>query len=242
MRKIIAFSLMCLLLMTLGSGQAALYGKHFCKEPGITCIKIKRGQSWLKLWPDPYERDVVKRLNRLNTPLYPGMTIAVPNNLVGLKANDIAPFVPRIQPQGVKTIIISPFVLAWGAYDSDGRLVKWGPISAGKDYCEDIESPCHSRTGTFTIFEKRGPECFSTKFPVDEGGGAPMPYCMFYSDGFALHGSPEVPGYNASHGCIRLFTEDARWLNTQFTADNGPTKVIVLPYDNDDPEADAEAE
>ena len=192
----------------------------------------------MKLWPDPNERDVVRRLNRLNTPLYPGMVIAVPNNLEGLAVNDIAPFAHQIQAQGVKTIIVSPIVLAWAAYSPDGNLVKWGPISAGKDYCADIDEPCHSRTGTFTLGEKRGADCFSTKFPVDEGGGAPMPYCMFYSGGFALHGSVEVPGYNASHGCIRLFNEDARWLNTQFTADAGPTRVIILPYNTDDPTAD----
>lgn len=239
MKKVVLLFLIFLLGLP-SMVSAARYGQRFCKEPGITCIKIKRGQTWLKLWPDPYERDVVKRLNRLNTPLYSGMTIAVPTNLVGLSANDIAPFKHQINPQGVKTIIVSPLVLAWAAYNPAGNLVKWGPISAGRDYCEDIDSPCHSRTGSFTIFEKRGPECFSTKFPVDEGGGAPMPYCMFYSDGFALHGSAEVPGYNASHGCIRLFTEDARWLNTEFTND-GSTKVIVLPYDNDDPEADSDA-
>jgi len=32
---------------------------------------------------------------------------------------------------------------------------------------------------------------------------------MFFHGGFALHGSPSVPGYNASHGCVRLFDDDA---------------------------------
>ena len=55
-----------------------------------------------------------------------------------------------------------------------------------------------------------------------------MPYCMFFKGGFAMHGSSGVPGYNASHGCVRLFVDDAQWLNQDF-ADIG-TQVIILPY------------
>ena len=33
---------------------------------------------------------------------------------------------------------------------------------------------------------------------------------------YALHGSFTVPGHRDSHGCIRLFTEDAKWLNKEF--------------------------
>ncbi len=53
-----------------------------------------------------------------------------------------------------------------------------------------------------------------------------MPYCMHFSGGYALHGSPTVPGYNASHGCVRLFTEDAKWLNQHFV-DIGSTVIRI---------------
>lgn len=55
-----------------------------------------------------------------------------------------------------------------------------------------------------------------------------MPYCMFFKGGYAIHAS-DVPGYNASHGCVRVFYEDAEWLNREF-ADIG-TSVIVRPYE-----------
>lgn len=207
---------------------ASVYGRHFCNQPGYSCVRIKRGQTWFSVWPDPYQRDVVKRLNRMNTPLQSGMVIAFPQN-PDTTAIDIAPFAHQITPQDAKTVVVSLSQLAWGAYSADGKLIKWGPVSGGRGYCPDIESACHTQTGVFSIYEKRGPECISTKFPVNEGG-APMPYCMFYTDGYALHGSPQVPGYNASHGCIRLFIEDARWLNREFTND-GATKVIVMPQD-----------
>lgn len=43
-------------------------------------------------------------------------------------------------------------------------------------------------------------------------GNAPMPYSVFFKGGFAIHGTTEVKrlGTRASHGCIRLLTENAR--------------------------------
>ena len=58
-----------------------------------------------------------------------------------------------------------------------------------------------------------------------------MPFCMHFHLGYALHGSEELPGFRASHGCIRMFTEDAHWLNAKFvdTFEDGVkgTRVII---------------
>jgi lipoprotein-anchoring transpeptidase ErfK/SrfK len=45
-------------------------------------------------------------------------------------------------------------------------------------------------------------------------GGSPMPYSIFFQGGYAIHGSYETGriGEPASHGCIRLYPEDAREL------------------------------
>jgi lipoprotein-anchoring transpeptidase ErfK/SrfK len=50
---------------------------------------------------------------------------------------------------------------------------------------------------------------------------------MFFHRGYALHGSYDVPGYNASHGCVRMFVKDAKWLNQEFTAGEDSVKVWV---------------
>ena len=116
-------------------------------------------------------------------------------------------------------MFISQKELAWAAYDQEGELVWWGPISPGKDWCADIGESCNTPEGDYRIIRKQGLECVSTAFPKrpwGENGGAPMPFCMHFYRGFALHGAPVVPGYRASHGCIRLFIEDARWLNEEF--------------------------
>ncbi len=204
------------------------YGEKLCKDPDYTCITVKSGQSWTSLFPNSYDREVVQRLNRTGNALYSGMRIAVPVNLSHTDLLNISPFPATIASPGRKTIIVDPKKLAFGAYDSNGNLVHWGPVSAGKNYCPDLKRRCHTITGTYTIYTKQGAGCKSKKFPIGKGG-APMPYCMFFHGGYALHGSPNVPGYNASHGCVRLVTEDAKWLNTQFV-NVGSTKVIIRPY------------
>lgn len=203
------------------------YGAKICGNSQYDCLRVQPGQTWWTLFPDPTQLDVVRRLNRMNTRLYPGMILAVPHDISTATVMEISPFDQNITAPGKKTIIVDPNINAWAAYDADGNLVKWGPASAGRDYCPDIHRGCHTVVGQFAVFDKGGPNCVSSKFPVGEGG-APMPYCMHFHGGFALHGSDEVPGFNASHGCVRMFVQDAQWLNKNFV-DKG-TAVIIKPY------------
>lgn len=218
-RYIILFLLIFLFVPITFAG----YGAKICKQAEYRCYTVKRGDTWKKLFPDADQMDLVKRINRMNTSLYRGMVIAIPDSLE-TPIMDFSPFDKQIDPPGHKTIIVSLSKLAFGAYNPDGTLEHWGPISAARGFCPDIHHGCHTSLGTFTIYQKEGEGCVSTKFPVGRGG-APMPYCMFFHGGFALHGSYEVPGYNASHGCVRMFVDDARWLNEEFTTEK--TTVII---------------
>jgi len=190
------------------------YSKLLCSHPEYTCIKIKRGQSWERLWPDAQERRMVMRINRMNTELYSGITIAVPNNLANINYIDIAPFQEVIEPSARNTVVVDIGKQAFAAYDRAGYLIHWGPVSTAKGWCSDINRSCNTPRGTFYFYSKGGSGCFSSIYPVPDGG-APMPYCMYFYRGYALHAS-ELPGYNDSHGCIRLFYEDALWLNRNF--------------------------
>ena len=77
-------------------------------------------------------------------------------------------------------IIVDQEKLAWGAYDTNGQLVKWGPISSGSDKCSDNSSPtCRTLTGIFDVFSMEDERCKSNIFPVGKGG-AKMPYCMYF--------------------------------------------------------------
>jgi lipoprotein-anchoring transpeptidase ErfK/SrfK len=76
---------------------------------------------------------------------------------------------------------------------ADGKRIHRWPISTGRD---GYDTP----GGTFRP-QRLEREWFSKKYD-----DAPMPYSIFYSGGFAIHGTNDTRrlGRTASHGCIRL--------------------------------------
>lgn len=126
-----------------------------------------------------------------------------------------------------RQFIFNPQTLSWKAIDEQGNLVRSGKGSGGRRYCPDIGRSCKTPAGVYYIISKGGPGCRSSRYPVGRGG-APMPYCMFFSQYYAVHGSPDVPNYNASHGCVRILPHDAKWLNQNFMKIG--TKVVIKPY------------
>jgi len=226
--------LSALLMLSVSAQATQYYGLGLCAYPQYQCIKIQKGQSWDNLFPDEEKRDIVQRINRTYNTLYPGKEIVVPRNMVNKTLLDFAPFPLTIKPEGETQVIVDQDKLAWGAYDLSGHLVKWGPISSGRDKCSDSNNSCRTMTGIFYVFSKEGDKCRSNVFPIGRGG-AKMPYCMYFHKGFALHGSDDIPGYRASHGCVRMFTRDAVWLNRDFviTANEKNnyvgTRVVVRP-------------
>ncbi len=125
------------------------------------------------------------------------------------------------------TFIFSPRSLSWKAVNGSGQVVRSGRASGGRNYCPDIHRGCRTPSGTYHIISKGGAGCKSSRYPVGKGG-APMPYCMFFSRYYAVHGSYDVPNYNASHGCVRVTPSDARWLNHSFM--HIGTRVVVKSY------------
>jgi lipoprotein-anchoring transpeptidase ErfK/SrfK len=125
------------------------------------------------------------------------------------------------------TVVFNPRTHSWQAIDNNGHVVRSGRASGGRGYCSDTGRRCFTPRGVFTVHSKGGPGCKSTLYPVGRGG-SPMPYCMFFSKYYAIHGSYEVPNYNASHGCIRVIPSDARWLSANFVKIG--TRVVVKPY------------
>lgn len=225
MKQVLRTLFLMSLILFSGSSFAFYYGQSLCRAPGYKCIKILKGQSWYSLFPNSEERMIVKKINRMNTPLSAGMVIAIPLRLGSVNLLDLAPFVEQITPPHRTVIKVNLKRLAWGAYNSEGQLVNWGPISGGKSYCPDIRRGCRTPVGRYTIGRKQGKGCVSSRYPLPKGG-APMPYCMHFYRGYAIHGSNVVPGFNASHGCVRVFTEDAKWLNQQFI-EVGSTRVYI---------------
>lgn len=230
-----------LILISQYSLAATRYGETLCHLDEYLCMIIKSGESWNSLFPNPEQRDIVRRINRMNISLKKGMILAVPKNIERLSIYDVSPFPRYIEPTNEKTIYVSQKKLAWGAYDTTGELLWWGPISSGIGKCLGVLGGCSTPSGSFRIIRKQDIDCISTVFPIradGDNGGALMPYCMHFFRGYALHGSYELPGYRASHGCVRMFIEDARWLNEEFidSPDDGlqGTRVVIDPADNSD--------
>jgi len=212
------------------------HGRELCTNLGFFCVYVKKNDTWTSLWPNYFERQLVMSLNRMNIPLAPGMVLAVPDDLATADLMKFAPFDAKIAPPKEKLVIVDPVAHAWGAYNARGELVRWGPASGGDQWCNDLGRACRTPVGTFRVYAEGSSECISSKFPIPTGG-APMPYCMYFHGGMALHGEPVgVPGFNASHGCVRLFVADAEWLRFNFIeAPNASnhykgTKVIIEPY------------
>lgn len=235
MYKLLSTALM--MFMVAVANAANFYGTGLCGYPQYDCVKVEAGQSWETLFPDEKQRDIVQRINRTYNPLWTGKIIAVPKNLAYLTVFDVSPFPLKISNEHQKQIIVDQDKLAYAAYDAEGNLVIWGPISSGRDRCPDANRSCRTLTGIYRVFSKENEKCVSDVFPIGKGG-AKMPFCMFFHKGFALHGSPDIPGVRASHGCVRMFTQDAKWLNENFVELSSErnnfrgTTVIVRPIND----------
>ncbi len=236
MNKLLVALMVCLptaLVAAQEQAQPTYYGPGLCSNPQFECVKTTPGQTWVKMFPNDLQREIVQKINRSYNYLWAGKQIAVPRNLANATLLDVAPFPQQIS-EHEKQIIVDQEKLAWGAYDAEGQLINWGPISSGRDKCSDSNKSCRTMTGIFRVFSKENEHCKSDVYPLKKGG-APMPFCMYFHKGFALHGADDVPGYRASHGCVRLFVSDAKWLNENFVdiaSDKNEfmgTKVVVRP-------------
>jgi hypothetical protein len=214
------------------------YSQTLCGQETYYCYRVRAGDTWKKLFPESGKRDIVKRVNRMNTPLRPGMTIAVPRQMEGKTAEDFSPF-PRSLPWITEeTVIFSLSKLYFAAYSADGRRVMTGPISGGRG-CPGRN--CLTPTGAFRFYYKRGANAVSSLYPIhtweivirdgkekrvpDRRGGASIPYFMAIVGHVGAHGFAQVPGFNASAGCVRMFKDDARRLNREFVRLG--TKAII---------------
>lgn len=116
---------------------------------------------------------------------------------------------PRRARGGVRVLVSLPLQRLWVFRGRE--LVATSPVSTGK---RGHETPA----GSFPILQKRV-EHYSNQYD-----NAPMPYMQRLTHyGIALHGG-RLPGYPASHGCIRLPHRFARRLYN--LTDHG-SRVIV---------------
>ena len=133
------------------------------------------------------------------------------NRQVGVLAPGKFFWEPELAPSGPLVMIISLPEQTLSAY-RNGIRIAYSSISSG---VKGRSTP----HGVFTILEKEVTH-FSNKYHH-----APMPYMQRLTwEGVALHGG-DLPGYPASHGCIRLPREFAKRLYSVTT--RGTTVIVV---------------
>lgn len=140
---------------------------------------------------------------------------------------------PLLMPKSIKAtgesvFVFSPRARQWAAYNGSGQLVGYGRANGGSNFCAELNEACLTEGGKFRVFRKGDASCYSRTFPIDQGGGAAMPYCMFFNGGSAIHGSPQLSLMNSSHGCVRVTTPSAQWLSNSFMKIG--TRVLITSY------------
>ncbi len=137
---------------------------------------------------------------------------AIPRNVPEDEGEKVVSNLPK--PTGPLTIVVSLGKQTVSIYDNNQKIAS-SPISSGM---AGHETP----TGIFSILEKNRYH-YSNLY-----GGAPMPFMnRITNSGVAMH-EGVVPGYPASHGCIRLPAAFARNL---FGITEIGARVIVTQED-----------
>jgi len=126
-------------------------------------------------------------------------TLVVPDPGAGLLELSPWPAVLRGADSTRKLLLVSLRTQAFAAYEM-GKLVCWGPICSGGP-----SSP--TRAGRFSVNWKAAFHISS----VDSSWIMPWTVNIDSSVGTALH-QYALPGRPASHCCIRLMEDDARWI------------------------------
>ncbi|MFK7786317.1 MAG: L,D-transpeptidase [Crocinitomicaceae bacterium] len=118
-----------------------------------------------------------------------------------------------------KIMLVSHYAQAYIVYEN-GELVKWGPVNLGTKY-----KP--TPTGLFAVNwkAKRTTSTINSSWILDW-------YCNIDNfEGIGMH-QYALPGYPASHGCVRLYRDDSNWLYhwaDQWSIKEGKVDVYGTP-------------
>ncbi|MFV8224539.1 L,D-transpeptidase [Christiangramia aquimixticola] len=160
----------------------------------------KKIDSLLNAYPEDQLKTILA-LNRIEKAnLRPERPIVIPD-CVSEDFNAYSPFPETVETIKCipKTVLINQRVQAFGLYEN-GELVKWGPVSTGK---KSTPTPNGLNYGNYKAKRK-----IST---VDPSWVLPYYFNFMNMEGVGVH-QYSLPGYPASHGCVRLYMDDAKYI------------------------------
>ena len=207
------------------------------RPPNYKILYPKRGNSYsILLNKYGYNgAELILALNRIDRKnLRRRDSLVVPDTFV-TNRKYYSPFPLKVEEafQIPKLIVVSQRIQAFAAYQL-GNLILWGPTSTGK---EETPTP----NGLFHTNWK-AEETTST---FDDEWKLKWNFNLDNFEGVALH-QYDMPGYPASHSCVRLYEKDAAWIYNWadqwiVTADEesilayGTPVIIFDEYDFDSP-------
>ena len=201
----------------------------------IDSIQNKAALDSFKTKYDSEAQTKIFGLNRMDAwRLKEGTQLVIPDS-VAAGFRDYSPFPKEmgILKSIPKAILISRRVQAIGLYE-EGKLVQWGPASTGK---KSTQTPTGLFYGNYKARKK-----IST---IDNSWIMPFYFNFMNYEGIGTH-EYTLPGYPASHGCVRLRNEDAVFIynwanqweltsNQQIIEQNGTPFMVLGDYNFDAP-------
>jgi len=147
------------------------------------------------------EKKIIFALNRLDYGrLGVGSKLVIPDTLV----KDFIKYSPfpeniEILDSIPKTLLIAQRIQGFALYEK-GKLIRWGPVSSGKQTTPTPNGLHYAN--------------YKTKLKISTVDDAwKMPYYFNFMNffGVGIH-EYSLPGYPASHACVRLYKEDAQFI------------------------------
>ncbi len=177
--------------------------KYKPKHPILYSILKVKGRSTAYTLDSKYGRagrETILAINRIDSRnLRRGDSIVIPDRILPLISYSPYPFVIERARSVKKLIILSRTIQAFAAYEN-GVLIKWGPTSTGSKSKPTPE-------GLFGLNWKKE----KTTSTIDSSWILPFYFNFENFEGAAFH-QYELPGYPASHACVRLLEHDAKWI------------------------------
>ncbi|WBL26817.1 L,D-transpeptidase [Zunongwangia sp. HGR-M22] len=168
------------------------------------------------------QRKTIYAINRIDKrKLWTGKEIVIPDSV----SNDIMDYSPFPKKLGMvdtipKLVLISQRIQAFGLYES-GNLIKWGPVSSGK---KSTPTPNGLHYGNYKAKRKVS--------SVNKDWILPYYFNFMNFEGVGTH-QYSLPGYPASHACVRLYMDDANfiydWAN-MWTLEGNRIKANGTPF------------
>ena len=193
----------------------------FTRAISYNIMSVKDTINWLKSLPDGDTLQALLVVNRIDKIHLLRLDSIVFPDTIGKSINLYSPFPKKVDGLANinKILFISYYAQAFAVYEK-GLLIRWGPANLGK-----------KSTPTPTGLLSTNWKAKNTISTINPTWVMDWYFNLENFHGASMH-EYALPGYPASHACVRLFKEDAKWMYywaDQWILDKGKILVYGTP-------------